>query len=139
VAGLLHDIGKLLIVLSAPEHYQAIAEVYRAGDRTWTECEMEVIGVAHAELSAAALEKWQLPAPIRMAVENHHANTMDTSRLSTAVHIADAVANNLGISVISSAQPGDPLEPLARVGLGDSPNPILEDFEHEFKSLKAFY
>jgi putative nucleotidyltransferase with HDIG domain len=139
VAGLLHDIGKLLIALSAPDQYQASQQLCESGNRTLSECENELIGITHSELSALALEKWQLPEPIRRAVQDHHAQSLDTSRLSTAVKIADAIANRFGISVISSPTLGDPVEPLVSIGLESSVKSILEDFKLEFESIKSFY
>jgi len=139
VAGLLHDIGKLLIALSAPEQYLAIQQLSESSNRRLTECETELIGITHPELSALALEKWQLPEPIRRAVQDHHVDSLDTSRLSTAVQIANAVANRLGISVMSSSTVGDPRELLVSIGLDASSTSILEDFKLEFESIKSFY
>src|SRR5579863_7288597 len=72
VAGLLHDTGRLLIALALPEEYECIRELYTASDRPMTECEQQILGYTHAELSADALKYWNLPEEIRIAVGAHH-------------------------------------------------------------------
>lgn len=78
VAGLLHDVGSLLIVVALPEENETIRRMQEGG---WTrmDAERNVIGVTHADLSALALEKWNLPEPIQRAVRYHHSPNFDTS------------------------------------------------------------
>src|SRR5260370_24222648 len=71
VAGLLHDVGWLLIALALPEQYSKIMEMRGSGERTVVDCELEVLGFTHPELSAEALSVWKLPDPIQNAVRDH--------------------------------------------------------------------
>ena len=55
VGGLLHDLGRLLIALGLPDEFARLMKLHEQSDRSWTECERELLGFTHAELSAAAL------------------------------------------------------------------------------------
>ena len=76
IGGLFHDIGKLLIAIALVDQYENIirmTEALQPDDvRTAEDCETEFLGVNHCELSAAAVENWKLPNPIRLAVLHHH-------------------------------------------------------------------
>src|SRR5579863_6106014 len=50
VAGLLHDVGRLLIALGLPTEYNRILELSNAGGRSLVDCERSVAGFTHAEL-----------------------------------------------------------------------------------------
>jgi HD-like signal output (HDOD) protein len=123
VAGLLHDIGKLLIAVSLPGE----------------SCEPEVFGIGHPELSGAVLERWNLPAPIREAALFHHAPGEEL-HLSWLVNAADRLANGLGHSLIP--QPPEP-EPgrdcLEALGIGETLPDLLEQFEVEFEILRQYF
>ena len=67
-AGLLHDVGKLLIAVAMPTHFENIHDICAAGGDSVNHCELDVIGVTHAEISGSILEKWKLPKPIQEAV-----------------------------------------------------------------------
>src|SRR5882724_2205604 len=47
-AGLLHDVGKLLIALAMPEEFETISGVYESGGDSAEDCELDVTGVTHA-------------------------------------------------------------------------------------------
>jgi putative nucleotidyltransferase with HDIG domain len=79
-AGLLHDIGKLLIAVSFPSEFLDIDNLTGADWEKETGFEELILGVRHADLSAAALERWNLPAPIREAVAGHH-DALGTGRI----------------------------------------------------------
>ena len=88
IAGLLHDIGLLLIAISLPKEYESIRGLFLEGDKSLPEAEREVLGLDHAELSAAALAEWNLPEPIQKAVRYHkqpERQTTDELTLSRAI------------------------------------------------------
>src|SRR5262249_17511982 len=72
VAGLLHDVGRLLIAIALPDESAKIAQRVVHEGCSIAEAESEIVGFSHAELSADALLAWNLPAPIQEAVRDHH-------------------------------------------------------------------
>ncbi len=70
-AGLLHDVGRLVIALRFREHYWQV--VGGAGERGPVEVlEAETFGVDHAEVAGWMLEAWSIPPGIVEAVRQHH-------------------------------------------------------------------
>src|SRR5437899_3199345 len=55
-SGLLHDVGKLLIAMAMPDRYETVYGLYESGGDSVADCELEGIGVTHAEISGAILE-----------------------------------------------------------------------------------
>ena len=146
-AGLLHDLGRLLIATTLPDEYTRIMEMYGETGQVLCECEQHVIGIDHAEVSALALVSWNLPRPIRTAVRFHHAPDEDTTqvengetRLSAAMAAANQYINHLGISVSPKSQERDaPLPNAFLAMMGDSAAPVHTAFEQEFEAIRAFF
>ncbi len=101
LAGLLHDVGKLLIVMAVPNEYREVLRCYNVepGKKTWIQCEREVLDTDHAILSKLALEQWKVAEPIRQAVAWHH--DPEPRKLSKIVALADQLANAIGYSVMT--------------------------------------
>jgi putative nucleotidyltransferase with HDIG domain len=98
--GLLHDIGKVLLarVIDMPQR-QSIQRLLEGGSLPFLEAERQVVGVDHAEVGAALLEKWGLPSVIVEAVrEHHHPQLKPRPNLSAVVHVADLLAHQTGYS-----------------------------------------
>ncbi len=94
LAGLLHDLGKLLIVMASPaDHMDIQAHVERTGCST-LEAERLVLETDHAALSAEALAIWRLPPMLQQAVRDHHEPL--PGQLSMVVAVADDCAHRLG-------------------------------------------
>lgn len=144
VAGLLHDIGKLLIAIALPREFALIQTRFELGGATIGVCELEVIGATHAALSGAALNRWNLPAPIRRAVSFHHHPDQASQgqlELSHVVHAANQLANDLGHSALSPdhEQNRHSDEVLAGLGLTDQVPRLLAQFGPEFETLRSFF
>ena len=97
VAGMLHDLGIVLLASHLPERFaETVAELKRA-PRPLHEVEHERWGVSHAEIGAYLLGLWNLPFPVVEAVANHHRldPTKPQNELTTALHVADVLVHEL--------------------------------------------
>lgn len=96
VAGLLHDVGRLLLVHTRPDDADRCHELHAASGRPLHEVERELLGTTHAEIGASLLALWGLPFPVVAAVAHHHAPERTGAAgidLVAVVAIADAVAH----------------------------------------------
>jgi HD-like signal output (HDOD) protein len=145
VAGLFHDLGKMLIAVGMKSDWEEIDGLYQRGSGTLLECEEMVLGVNHAELSGAAVASWNLPAPIQTAVYNHHLPEPlpegFTISLSRAVAAADHHANNNGCSVDPQIRDMDLQSSytLPSMGLSEHLDPIIKQYEEELEAIAGFF
>jgi len=96
MAGLLHDIGKLLIAANMPDEYRSVTDHMSANGCSMASSENQMIGTTHAAIGAYLLGLWGLPDPIIEAVALHHdPGSASAKRIgaSAIAHIADAFAN----------------------------------------------
>jgi len=119
-AGLLHDVGKLLLAANLPEVYGQILSEAQRGALPIQRVEKEVLGGTHGELGACLLGKWGLPGAILEAIAWHNAPAKSTdSKFSalTAVHMANAFAHET-LSGAPEPLPGEcDLAYLERIGV----------------------
>ncbi|MCC6650933.1 MAG: HDOD domain-containing protein [Candidatus Eisenbacteria bacterium] len=95
-AGLLHDVGKLLLASQEPNLHEFIASEAERSGRCEHEVELEKIGAHHGTLGACLLGMWGLPSPILDAVNLHHelpAVLPTPLTPSAAVALADLLAH----------------------------------------------
>lgn len=93
-AGLLHDIGKLVLAANDPDGW-SVVESLVAADRHPVEAEMSVFGCSHDGVGASLLATWGLPGAVVEAVAHHHVPAEVGAHLSLAgaVHVADALSH----------------------------------------------
>jgi len=97
IAGLLHDVGKLVLLAHMPEEYGAALARVRQGDATVHDAEREVFGASHAEMGAYLLALWGLPDTVVESVFRHHAPACGNGEVAcvAAVHAANALHHEL--------------------------------------------
>lgn len=72
LAGLMHDIGKLVLNLRVPERFDEVVQaVYNEG-RSFHETEAELLGFDHTHVGALLVNKWRLSPLLEEAILNHH-------------------------------------------------------------------
>lgn len=99
VAGILHDVGKLVLYLRAPDEAREALEEAKKGNTLLHQAERQVLGFDHAQVGEALLDLWNMPVSLREALHFHH-NPRRATRFpveTAAVHIADIIANALGM------------------------------------------
>ena len=94
MAGMLHDVGKLVLASRLPEVMTSVIEQSRAESRPMVSVEREKLDATHAEIGGYLLGIWGLPSAVVSAVACHHTpQHLSNPELDavTAVHVADAL------------------------------------------------
>ena len=105
-AGLLHDIGKIVLGLGCKERPENLDLLAAAEDTANISAERAVLGTSHQEIGAYLLALWGLPDPIVEAAAFHHEPDKCSGKTFlplTAVHAADAI-----FWAMQAGQAGDP-------------------------------
>lgn len=141
IGGLMHDLGKLLIVMASEADYLDILAHVKQTQCTMLDAERFVLDIDHAFLSAEALAIWRFPPLLQDAVRHHHSPM--PGQLSAVVSIADECAHRLGFGMIPPPEKpsGTDLElcsaPLSTIGLDRVATRVLEDFRTEWEASRA--
>jgi putative nucleotidyltransferase with HDIG domain len=138
VAGLLHDIGRPIMFMQAPEEARAAVLRSRETGEPLYQVEYALLGFDHAHVGHALLDQWKLPPSLRESVaHHHHPERSQRFPVETAVvHVADLLANALGFG--TSGEPGIP--PLNRnawdtLGLpAATMEDVLEESERHYEA-----
>ena len=108
MAGLLHDLGKLILATNFPKHYQQVLTEAQSSNQNLWQLEYEEFGTSHAEIGAYLMGLWRLDNAIIEAIAFHHRpgkSMIQSMGLLTAVHISDA----LDYEARSTPDPGNGL------------------------------
>ena len=98
IAGLLHDIGKLLLLSYNPQSYTEILEQVEKRRTPLHQLEKEYFGYTHAEIGRAACEKWNLPDEFAQAISMHHEiPDADIDSLTNLVRNANLIVKIAGV------------------------------------------
>lgn len=97
IAGLLHNIGSLVLYQSVPELAREAINSARFGHEVLHEAEQRIIGFDHAEVGAILLQNWRLPDSLAQVARYHHQPAKaDHDQMEVAiVHIADILVSSV--------------------------------------------
>lgn len=106
ICGLLHDIGKLLLLRHDLDACQQLVRNVEQED--FLAGEIEVFGYTHAQIGALVAKRWNLPDSICHAIYHHHQpiQAEQSMLMARVIEVADALANKAGIGVWPASERG---------------------------------
>lgn len=105
IAGLLHDIGRLVMLSANPEGFARVIQIAAERDCHLVDVEAEIFGCDHTAVGAAIAQHWNFPADIVEALAFHH-NPAQTApgSLAAIIHYADGIAKALDLEGAENTQ-----------------------------------
>lgn len=144
-AGLLHDIGALVLATSFPQLYQDAVAYRGSHDCATRDAERAVFGLDHALVGRTLAAYWKFPPAIQQAVASHHDdayplevdNGGGKASLALTVHMANLVAHALDLSgVDDELAPPLSQQAWAALALSDATMlAVLRDTEQGFQDM----
>jgi putative nucleotidyltransferase with HDIG domain len=134
-AGLLHDIGRLVLVSCFPRQVERVFAYQASHDCYTLDAERAVLGIDHIDAGMALAEHWNFSDTMRLAIAGHHEpEAPGAGFLATIIHVADAVVHALDLA----QAPNDlvmPVSPVAWTALGLDEDAYL----HLFRETELQY
>lgn len=139
VAGMLHDIGRLILAVNLPEKLEQTVELIQSMGIDPLGAEREIFGCTHDDLGGFLLGLWGLPVTVVEAIALHHRPSQSqnqTFSALTAVHVADASVREPNPILSFLRTPQFDHQYLAEMGL-DSRLPSEREMEEAWAENKA--
>ncbi|MBF0223936.1 MAG: HDOD domain-containing protein [Desulfobacterales bacterium] len=95
VAGIVHDIGKLVIFKALPDDFAKIIGLSFPNRLNTFKAEKDILGITHDEIGMKLLKRWMFPENLIVSVGSHHNPLLknDLSLFSFVIHVADLFAH----------------------------------------------
>src|SRR5689334_19523919 len=92
LCGLLHDIGRLMLLRHDPTSYKQLLEV--ADEQELLTAEAEMYGYTHAQIGALAAKRWNLPDELSHTIFHHHnpGQAVTGILMARVVDLADSIS-----------------------------------------------
>ncbi len=95
-AGMLHDVGKVVLALTVPEEYKRALEQSKEQKRPLYEMESEELEVNHADVGALLAQHWGFPKSLITGIALHHTpDSEEADDLVMCIFAADQVCKSL--------------------------------------------
>lgn len=103
IVGLLHDIGKTILIKYIDDNFEDIRTCSQAQNKEFYLLEKELVGYSHEEISKLILEKWNIPETLITPVYHHHNPKEYDKNLSNVLlnvlYVGNVLSNNTGIGL----------------------------------------
>lgn len=127
VAGLLHDVGKVILSDLMRESFEQMTSVAHDERIPLAMVEQRLLGFDHADLGARLAEAWEFPAALTEAIGTHHrpGDATVAPQLAHCVHVADLTCLFIGAGAGASAVPYG-VDPTSFEAIGITPRRLIE-------------
>lgn len=139
MAGLLHDIGLLVMALGLPDEVGPILS-YTGADESLVELERSLFGFTHFELGAEMIARWNCPPPVQEAAlfgENAGFEFTRPLSLGAAVKCATQLADSQTISIFDTSLDQTAADELLEKLAVKRPKDFMAAFHSEFLELQT--
>ena len=134
-AGLLHDIGRLVLVSRFPREYAAVIAWRARVDCSLLDAERTVLGTDHVVTGLALAAHWNFSETIQKAIAGHHApETFGHASIASIVHVANSIVQGLDLG----ATEDDLVAPVSQVAW-DSLGILEDDYARIFRETEMQY
>ena len=127
LVGLLHDLGKLALLVLFPGKYETVARQLRKSKLDCLAAEKAVFGIDHGEVAGQLCHSWSLPSSICAPIIYHHCpdRAQDDFAVAAVIHVADVLVKAVGVGHAHDIYVPPPLNE-AWLELGISENDLKE-------------
>ncbi len=92
-AGLIHDMGKLILDPYVLENRDAFDKLIEDENHTFLSAEKHVLGYDHAEIASEICDHWKFPESLAQAIKYHHNPSLSNeNEMAFILHLADYIA-----------------------------------------------
>ena len=92
-AGLIHDLGKLILDPYVQDQREAFDEFIEDENQTFLIAERQILGFDHAEIASEICSHWKFPETLTQAIKYHHNPSVSNgSEMAFILHLADYIA-----------------------------------------------
>jgi putative nucleotidyltransferase with HDIG domain len=99
-AGVLHDVGKLAMIITEPERFAEVLDLTEHENMRYRDAEYAVFGVTHQQVGGRLAERWKFPEALVNAVKSHHPARPVSSieNLDDILAVANLACNREGLA-----------------------------------------
>ncbi len=141
-AGLLHDIGKLILEQCAHEDYLPVLEKAKEKQLPNVIVEKEMLGLTHADVSGMLVEKWQMPDELKIPIIHHHSplEAKEHGDVAAIVHYANYLCHTRGSGCVTN-EIYQPLieEVKALLNLGVTDEELAAEIDKQIQEAEPFF
>ncbi|HEY4362470.1 MAG TPA: HDOD domain-containing protein [Bryobacteraceae bacterium] len=139
MAGLLHDIGLLVIAVGLPEQFDEL-HAPTTGDVGLIERELAVLGFTHFDLGAEVVERWKCPLPVQEATKTCQLATFPLQQplaLAAVVKSATLIADSHGLSNFDTPKDAGVTNALLEALEIPQPTEFMQEFYSDYNEMTS--
>lgn len=137
LAGMLHDVGKLVLFDLAPQATRKLQSM--SHDGAHVRVENQLFGTDHTSLGCRIGETWALPRVITDSILQHHSPHSEVDSIPAMIALANQLAHRWDVDRGVDANPDAPNDSPVWSEINGEPEDVLEESQEKFQLLKSLF